>query len=227
MNVGTKSLLFGVHQFALHPILVAMAWWKLYGFPWDPRLWVAFVVHDWGYWGKPNMDGPEGDTHPELGASIMAFLFDGQSAPGTTETITHWDTLKWTHRPGHRPSGIVQATRILKLGRWGRFTLLHSRFYAKQAKQNVSRLCIADKYVPVLMPWWIYLSLGLASGELAEYMAHCHGGKYDTMNVGAPRAREWHRNIQDYLRRWVEKHRDGQEDTETPASWEQPAKEVS
>ena len=76
MNVGTKSLLFGVHQFALHPILVAMAWWKLYGFPWDPRLWVAFVVHDWGYWGKPNMDGPARDTHPELGASIMAFLFD-------------------------------------------------------------------------------------------------------------------------------------------------------
>ena len=61
MNVGTRSLLFGVHQFAIHPWFVAAAWWRLYGFPFDPRLWVAFFVHDLGYWGKPNMDGAEGD----------------------------------------------------------------------------------------------------------------------------------------------------------------------
>jgi len=39
---------------------VAWGWWTLYGFPFDPRLWVAFFVHDLGYIGKPNMDGPEG-----------------------------------------------------------------------------------------------------------------------------------------------------------------------
>ncbi len=78
MSIGTKSLLFGYHQFLLHPLLVFIAWWKLYGFPWDPRLWIAFLVHDWGYWGKPNMDGPEGETHPELGAYIMWRLFDGR-----------------------------------------------------------------------------------------------------------------------------------------------------
>ncbi len=75
MNIGTKSLLFGAHQVFIHPWFVAWGWWKLYGFPWDPRLWVAFVVHDWGYWGKPNMDGPEGEQHPELGARIMGSLF--------------------------------------------------------------------------------------------------------------------------------------------------------
>lgn len=75
MKVGTKSILFGVHQFLIHPLVVAMAWWILYGFPWDPRLWIAFVVHDLGYWGKPNMDGPEGESHPEFGARIMARLF--------------------------------------------------------------------------------------------------------------------------------------------------------
>jgi len=75
MKIGTRSLLFGAHQFALHPWFVAVAWWKLYGFPWDPRLWVAFFVHDIGYLGKPNMDGPEGETHPELGARIMGWLF--------------------------------------------------------------------------------------------------------------------------------------------------------
>jgi hypothetical protein len=26
----------------------------------QPALWIAFFVHDLGYLGKPNMDGPEG-----------------------------------------------------------------------------------------------------------------------------------------------------------------------
>lgn len=73
--VGTRSVLFGAHQFLLHPWFVAWGWWTLFGFPWDPRLWVAFFVHDLGYLGKPNMDGPEGESHPILGGRIMARLF--------------------------------------------------------------------------------------------------------------------------------------------------------
>lgn len=76
MKVGTKSLLFGVHQIFIHPFWVALAWWKLYGFPKDYRLWVAFIVHDWGYWGCPEMDGPIGDHHPRFGAELMHWLFD-------------------------------------------------------------------------------------------------------------------------------------------------------
>ena len=75
MTIGTKSILFGVHQFIIHPITVFLAWWKLYGFPFDPRLWFAFFLHDIGYVGKPNMDGPEGETHPYLGGVIMKALF--------------------------------------------------------------------------------------------------------------------------------------------------------
>lgn len=75
MKIGTRSLLFGAHQFVLHPLFLALAWWRLYGFPRDLRLWVAFLVHDLGYWGQPNMDGPEGARHPELGGRIMAALF--------------------------------------------------------------------------------------------------------------------------------------------------------
>lgn len=75
MKIGTKSILFGAHCFFLHPIFVFVAWWKLYGFPYDPRLWVAFIVHDLGYWGKPNMDGPEGELHPYFGANVMKRLF--------------------------------------------------------------------------------------------------------------------------------------------------------
>lgn len=75
ITVGTRSLLFGAHQFAIHPWFVAWAWWRLYGLPLDPRLWVAFVIHDWGYFGKPNMDGPEGERHPEFAARVMRCCF--------------------------------------------------------------------------------------------------------------------------------------------------------
>lgn len=74
MKIGTKSVLFGVHCFIIHPFFVLAAWIKLYGFPLDPRLWIAFFVHDLGYLGKPNMDGPEGKTHVELGAKIMGIF---------------------------------------------------------------------------------------------------------------------------------------------------------
>lgn len=75
MEIGTRSILFGAHQFIIHPLLVARAWWILYGFPFDPRLWIAFFIHDLGYWGKPNMDGVEGKKHPEGPARIMDRLF--------------------------------------------------------------------------------------------------------------------------------------------------------
>ena len=78
MRVGTKSILFGVHNFVVHPPLVGFAWWKLYGFPRDPRLWFAFLLHDVGYFGKRSMEGPEGERHVELGARIMGRLFGPQ-----------------------------------------------------------------------------------------------------------------------------------------------------
>ena len=89
MKVGTKSLLFGAHQFILHPIFVFIAWWKLYGFPNKIQYYVAFIVHDWGYWGKPNMDGEEGETHPEVGARIMHKLFDTDSFKWYNFTLYH------------------------------------------------------------------------------------------------------------------------------------------
>ena len=75
MTVGTRSVLFGVHNIFVHPLAVGIAWWKLYGPPLDPRLWIAFLVHDIGYLGKSSMEGPIGETHVELGARIMQALF--------------------------------------------------------------------------------------------------------------------------------------------------------
>jgi hypothetical protein len=75
MPLGTKSLLFGVHCWFIHPWFVAAAWYKLYGFPSDPRLWIAFLIHDWGYWGKPDMDGKKGETHSEFAGKLMDYFF--------------------------------------------------------------------------------------------------------------------------------------------------------
>lgn len=75
LSIGTRSVLYGAHCFLIHPFYVAKAWHRLYGFPWDPRLWFAFFLHDLGYIGKPNMDGEEGELHPYWGAFVMGFLF--------------------------------------------------------------------------------------------------------------------------------------------------------
>lgn len=76
MAVGTRSLLFGAHQCAIHPLFVAAAWVRLYGWRdlWRWQLWLCFVVHDWGYWGCGEMDGPDGERHPERGARIAYHL---------------------------------------------------------------------------------------------------------------------------------------------------------
>lgn len=74
MKTGTKSLLFGVHCFFIHPFFVAWAWIWLYGWPWHPLYWLAFLVHDWGYWGCEKMDDERGELHPILGARILRFF---------------------------------------------------------------------------------------------------------------------------------------------------------
>lgn len=75
MKIGTRSVLFGAHQFLLHPLCVAIAWWKLYGFPKDWRLWVSFFVHDIGYFNCSNMDGEEGEAHALIGGVLMSWWF--------------------------------------------------------------------------------------------------------------------------------------------------------
>lgn len=74
MRRGTKSLLFGVHQFLWHPLTVLLAWGKLYGLPTWREL-VCIFVHDWGYWQCSTMDGADGKMHPNYGADLVYGLF--------------------------------------------------------------------------------------------------------------------------------------------------------
>ena len=90
MTVGTKSVLFGAHCFLIHGFFVARGWWTLWGFPWDPRLWTAFFVHDLGYLGCGDMDGSQGEEHVHLGAKIMGLLFGDSWAIFTLRHSRYW-----------------------------------------------------------------------------------------------------------------------------------------
>lgn len=207
MKIGTKSVLFGAHFFLTHWFFVAWGWFKLYGFSrvkigevvtfpdaavdrqgtalhrqvyaslFMLRVWVAFVIHDWGYWGKPNMDGPEGETHPEWACRVMNRLF---GAP------------------------------------WGSFVLDHSRFYAKKGNHPVSPLCYADKLAITLEWSWMYLPRVRLTGEIHEYMA---GAVQREKSAGytpdLSTEESWYRGVQEYMRKWVEEHKDGRADTWT------------
>jgi hypothetical protein len=70
MKTGTKSLLFGVHQFIWHPITVYIAWIYIYKQIPSCREAICIFIHDWGYWGKPKMDDADGERHPELAATL-------------------------------------------------------------------------------------------------------------------------------------------------------------
>lgn len=77
MNVGTKSVLFGAHQFIVHPFFVLTAWLIIYRkFPLPHEL-AAIMTHDLGYFGSPNMDGKEGEDHPERAARWWRTKFGG------------------------------------------------------------------------------------------------------------------------------------------------------
>jgi hypothetical protein len=193
MKIGTKSLLFGVHCFFIHPLWVALAWWKLYGFPFNPRLWVAFIVHDWGYWGSPEMDGKIGDQHPVRGAEIMHKLFDKTTVCKCHMCMEYAGAYYWLD-----------------------FCLLHSRFLAKQLGYPPSRLCMADKLSLGLEPWWLYLPRAWASGELKEYMKSAEpAGKHGHMNLKQVTPKQWYQSVQKYLIQYVAEHKDGKVDTVT------------
>jgi hypothetical protein len=195
MNIGTKSILYGAHCFFIHPFFVAIAWNRLYGFPLDPRLWIAFFVHDIGYWGKPNMDGPEGETHVELGANIMHFLFD-------------WKIVYWKQLFAHGP--YIREV----VPKWRNFSLYHSRYYAKKDEAMPSKLCFADKLSFVCTPRWLYLPMVNTTGEIEEYLKMAK--KTETKHWQPVEGQKvWHAQLCKFMLKWVAEHRYGNVDTWT------------
>ena len=107
MRVGTKSVIFGVHAILVHPFFVAYAWSRLFGFPWDPRLWVAFLVHDLGYIGKANMESSEEQQHVVFGGRIMGWLFGPEWRDFTLCHSRHW-----AERVGKKYSKLCLADKL-------------------------------------------------------------------------------------------------------------------
>ncbi len=206
LSIGTKSLLYGAHQFALHPFFVACAWRKLYGrWPRDLRIWLAFLVHDLGYWGCPNLDGAEGKLHP-WGAARWLGLFDyplrsslrlvfSRGGPplfiATRESLD--SSMKLCHRDAIAPPGRRHVQK------WSRFCLLHSRSLARRYGLPVSKLCAPDKIAAFMMPQWLYLTLTRWTGELEEYMAEADtpAGREQNISIESPEA--WFDSVKAYL----------------------------
>jgi hypothetical protein len=185
--IGTKSILFGVHAFWLHPILIAIAWWRIYGFPWDPRLWVAFFVHDLGYLGKPNMDGKEGESHPELGARIMSVFgrewsdfcllhsrYYAKAIDRPVSRLCHADKLVIVIEPSW-----IYIPRAWLSGELAEFIQV-SRHRAETITGPGDKLSPEER-------------AGLLSGKPWQ----------------------WHQAVKSYMRRWIEAHQDGAHDTWT------------
>lgn len=198
LPIGTKSVLFGAHCFFLHPFFVAAGWTKLYGFPFDPRLWVAFFVHDIGYWGCPDMDGEIGERHVEFGARIMS-AFDN-SHPHISHR-EYWD-------------------RSLRT-KWHDFSLYHSRHYAKMHGAAPSRLCFADKLAFNYQIKPLYLWMTKLTGELDEYLFNAkfwRGGEYisDPCHESSRlSASIWYDDLVMWIEKYIAEFKDGAEDTVT------------
>lgn len=222
MKVGTRSVLIGAHCFFLHPLFVALGWWKLYrwapafeGDRWpallDPRWWLCAILHDVGYLGKAEMDDFEGECHPFAGAFLVSRLLRSRQRLGIA---------RLTYIPAYGQAGGPLYGGDW-LCRWGLLALTHSRHLTKAlngfpstASLRPSRLCFADKLVPSVEPWFIYLPRVMLTGEIEQYLAEArdHGHK---VGIRSDSRRAWYRSMADYMARWVEEHRDGKPDTWT------------
>ena len=192
LNVGTRSVLFGVHCFFIHPFVLAIAWWKLFGFPWDPRLWACFFLHDVGYLGKPNMDGPEGEQHPYLGARIAGWLF-GQE--------WYWFSLLHSRylakKLVRQPSKLALADKLV-------IAIEPSWLYLPRA--------IASGEIEDYRLQALKANPAKESGDAADALRQIKQG-------GMMRDwRLWHRGLRRYMAIWVERHKDGQVDLMTSSS---------
>lgn len=151
MKTGTKSILFGVHQFIWHPITVARAWRFLYRRKPSLDELICIWVHDLGYWGCPNMDGEEGKRHPARGASIA-------------EKLVYW-RHRYVLRHSNGFSRYQAAKAYLRCA-------LHSSSYAKLHNEKVSDLYLPDKVSILCEPGWFYRLRARLSGEGDEFVAN-------------------------------------------------------
>jgi hypothetical protein len=89
----------------------------------DPRLWLAFIIHDWGYWGKPNMDGAEGELHPYWAGNVMGWLF---SEPWDSFTKYHSRFLAKNEHQQPSPLCWADKMAIVHMPSWLYLLVIHA-----------------------------------------------------------------------------------------------------
>ena len=187
--VGTKSVLFGAHCFFLHPWFVALAWTRLYGFPTDYRLWIAFFVHDLGYLGSPNMDGPEGERHVEFGAQLMERWFGAEWG-----AFCRYHSRFYARRDNQPFSQLCVADKLS--------TAMEPWWL----------------YLPrVILSGEIDEYMALAGGKNGSKYAGEPNSPYVQEQLAMGTRRSWFRALQSYCHAWAMEHKDGRPDTWTPA----------
>ena len=185
MKIGTRSILFGAHQFILHPLILFVAWWQLYGFPADYRLWVAFFVHDLGYVSKPNMDGPEGETHVEFGARMMGRLFGPEWGD-----FCRYHSRFYAKRDGKHFSRLCVADKqAIVIDPWWLY---------------LPRVWLSGELTEYMQ---------IAAGHSTDKYAASN--KYANEYRDTSSVRRWHTTMVDYLVKWIAQHKSGDVDTWT------------
>ena len=76
MKIGTKSIVYGIHNPVLHGVMVLRAWLIVYGRCPSLSELIAIFLHDIGYGGMPDMDGKYGKRHPEVSARVISKIFN-------------------------------------------------------------------------------------------------------------------------------------------------------
>lgn len=149
MRIGTKSLLFGVHQFIWHPITVIRAWRWLYSVEptFDQK--ICIWLHDIGYWGCDDLDGQCGKSHPVRGALLA-------------EKLVYWRWKYWKRKP----------EQISRFRAYNCFflTAMHSSSYAKLCGEHTSALFLPDKASILCEPRWCYMLRARLTGEWREFV---------------------------------------------------------
>lgn len=162
--VGTRSVLWGVHQFLWHPYTVYRAWVALYGRPtWREA--VCILIHDWGYWGSPNMDGPEGERHPELGARLAGGLF----GPAYHDLVL-FHSRHYAKRAGMTPSALCWPDKLSHLYEPPWWYLFRARLSGEITEyRQRAALSGAIPFIPPDKPdafWFAHLRVHLSKAAL-------------------------------------------------------------
>lgn len=157
--VGTRSLLFGVHQFFWHPFTVYRAWKVMYNSPTWKEM-ICIIIHDWGYWGKRNMDGKEGIKHPEVGAKIAGWLLGKEY-----HDLILYHSRQYANKHGVKPSKLCWPDKLSILFDHKSFYLFRSRLsgeiieYRENAKQYFSLELTDDEWFDWLEDLFIELAI--------------------------------------------------------------------